>query len=112
MSKYQKPTSKVYKRYQDRNSSTTPLKEAIDQLLKSYRIDAKFSHERIKLHWEEIMGKPVSSRTEQLFVKDSKLFVRVNSAPLRQDLNMQQELVLKRIHEFAGTKAIKAVLFI
>ena len=102
----------TYKRYQDRTSQSTPLREAIGHWLKSQHIDAKFSHERIKLHWEEIMGKSVASRTDQLFVKENKLYVKLTSAPLRQELNMHQPKVLQRIHEFAGTQAIKAVVFI
>ena len=107
-----KPPKQVYRRNLDRSSETQPLRQAIDALLKSYQLDAKFSHERIKLHWEEIMGAPIASRTEQLFVKQGVLYVKLNSAPLKQDLSMRKQKVLEHIHAFSGTKAISDVIFI
>jgi hypothetical protein len=106
------PEKLVYRTHRDRSSKVLPLKDAINAALKDYRIDTKFSHERIKQHWPEIMGETVAKRTEQLFVKEQKLYVRLSSAPLKQELQLRKAKVLERIHQFAGMGAIQDVVFL
>ena len=98
--------------YRHRTSETLPLKAAIDAFLKDARMEQKFGHEHIKLAWAEIMGAPIAKRTTKLFVKNNKLYIELNSAPLKQELMMSREKVLERVHEFAGGKSIQQVIFL
>ena len=42
------------------------------------------------------MEKPIARRTEKLYVKDKVLFVKLNSAPLRQELTMKKRYLKVR----------------
>lgn len=103
---------KKYRVHFNRSSQTLPLKSVIDSFLKTSNMEAKFGHEQIKQSWEEIMGAPIARRTNKLFVKNRKLFIELNSAPLKNELIISKSKVIARIHEFPGGKSIEDLVFL
>ncbi|MFT5913870.1 MAG: hypothetical protein ACI81T_000354 [Bacteroidia bacterium] len=101
-----------YKRYQDRSFKSMDFKTVFDAVLKEANISQKFSHERLKQSWGEVMGEPIARRTTKLFVKDKKLFIQLSSAPLKNELILAKLKVLNRVQEFLGDKSIEDVVFI
>ena len=49
-----------------RNKEMTPLKEAIERLLKVYKISDKMDEITLRKEWEELMGKAISNKTKRL----------------------------------------------
>ncbi len=94
-----------------RTSDTTPLKEAIDKMLRSFRIKDKLEEYELKSSWEEMMGRPIARRTEKMYIKNHVLYVKLSSAPLRQELMNGREKVLNIIQKKFGKKLIKEILF-
>jgi predicted nucleic acid-binding Zn ribbon protein len=85
-----------------KRSNDLTLKEAIGELLKAYRLEDKFAEHELIQHWEELMGKMISNRTLELFIKDKKLFLRIDSSVLKSELMMMKSSVLQRVNERAG----------
>ena len=50
-----------------RKTNDKSLKEAIEQMLKVYKIKRKFDETGIAAHWPELVGKSVANRTKELF---------------------------------------------
>lgn len=82
----------------ERKSDTSSVKEAIEAMLDSYKIKGKFDENKLINSWGSMMGKPIARRTEKIFIKDAVLFVKLNSAPLRQELTIAKIKVLEIIH--------------
>jgi len=102
----------MYKKKQDdRKNESLELKDVIREMLQSYHIEEKFDHTRLLASWEKLMGKPIASRTSRLFVKDGVLFVRLNSAPLKSEMNLNKAKVLDIIRKEFGEKVIKDIVF-
>ena len=87
-----------------RNSEATPLKEALDQMYESFHISGKFNEMKLDGSWEHIMGKSISSRTKQIYISNRILFVKISSAPLKNELIMSKTKILKLLEE-AGSKS-------
>jgi len=85
-------------KYSERKSDTSSVKEAIDAMLDSYKLRGKFDQTKLINSWESMMGKPIARRTEKIFIKDGVLFVKLNSAPLRQELTIAKTKVLEILH--------------
>ena len=94
-----------------RKSATSSLKEAIDAMIDSYKIRGKFDENRLIAMWEEMMGKPTARRTEKIFIKEKILFVKLNSAPLRQELTMSKAKVMEIIYEHFDKGLVEEVKF-
>ncbi|MGF1635895.1 MAG: DUF721 domain-containing protein [Cyclobacteriaceae bacterium] len=95
-----------------RSADTSTLGEAIQEMLSQFRLKTRFDEKRLSTDWERLMGKHIADRTEKVFVKDKKLFVKIDSAPLRQDLNMKREQILDIIKNEFGDELVKSVFII
>ena len=62
--------------------------------------------------WQELMGPTIASRTDRMFIKKKTLYVNINSAPLKQELNMSKTKVLKLINEKMGIEVIEDAKFL
>ena len=58
------------------------------------------------------MGKAVALKTQQIYVSNNKLFVRLSSAPLKHELVMAKTKVLANINAEVGEDVIKEVVFL
>jgi predicted nucleic acid-binding Zn ribbon protein len=102
---------KKRREYTKRTSDTSSLKDAINSMMESYKIKDKFDANRLINSWGSLMGAPIAKRTEKLFVKDKVLFVKLNSAPLRQELTIAKSKVLEIIHRHYDKDLVKDVKF-
>ncbi|WP_242926302.1 DUF721 domain-containing protein [Pontibacter vulgaris] len=95
-----------------RKSDMQPIGESIKALLQAYRLDGKLNEVNLVQRWEEIMGKPIALKTQELYFRDSKLFVRLTSAPLKHELNMSKSKVVELLNRAAGHEVVKEVVFL
>lgn len=93
-----------------KKSNEITLKDAIEQMLEVYRIKDKFLEENIKYHWEEIVGKMIAARTQEVYIKNQKLFLKVDSSVLRQELMMMRSNLVDKINEAAGKQIVTDVV--
>ena len=85
------------------------MKEAIEQLIKSYRMDDKMMELQLGEMWRELMGKMITSKTNGIHYKNKVLTIQVNSAPLRNELMMIRSEILERLNEKLGVKLIDEI---
>lgn len=94
-----------------RKKESITLKEAINDLMNTYKIDRKFKEAQLIASWEQIMGATISNRTKKIFVGNEVLYVTLSSAALKQELSMSKEKVIRLINEKFGQQIIKDVVF-
>lgn len=85
------------------------LKDAISAFLKDNKLDTKLDETRIISAWEGVVGKLISRHTNQMYVKDRILFVRIDSAALREELTYQRSKLVKKLNLAAGVEAIDEI---
>ncbi|WP_187263406.1 DUF721 domain-containing protein [Pontibacter beigongshangensis] len=105
----------IFKKKSDinyRKADIQPIGESIQALLKAYKLQGKLSEVNLIQSWGRIMGKPIALKTKELYFKDQKLFVRLDSAPLKHELNMSKSKVIEILNRDAGTEVVKDVVFL
>lgn len=95
-----------------RKSNDKTLKEAIEQMLQVYKIKRKYEETGISGYWPELVGKAVANRTKELFVKDRKLFVRIESSVIKNELLLMREQIIEKINERAKTAIVEEIIFL
>jgi predicted nucleic acid-binding Zn ribbon protein len=85
------------------------MKEAIAELIKSYRMDDKILELQLGKIWKDLMGKMIASKTTGVQYKNRILTIQVNSAPLRNELMMIRSEILQRLNEKLGAKLIDEI---
>ena len=88
------------------------LKEAIEQMLNVYKLRRKFDETSLIAAWPELMGKAVANRTKQLYIRDRKLFIKIESSVLKNELVMIRSEIVKRMNERAGSNVLDEVVFV
>ncbi len=95
-----------------RKNDSQPLKDAIDALLRVYKLQNQFDETSIEANWAEIMGKPIAARTTKVYAKNQKLYLQIDSAPLKKELLMAKQKMMELINKHAGKTVIQEVIFL
>jgi predicted nucleic acid-binding Zn ribbon protein len=95
-----------------RKPNDITLKQAIDKLLTHYRLRSKFDETGIVAMWPEIMGTAVANRTKQIYINHKKLFVRIESSVVKNELLIVKSAIVDKLNEKAGSQVITDIIFL
>ncbi len=88
------------------------LAEAIKHLIDGAGIREKMDELDIASWWDEVAGGMVARHTTGITLRRGKLFIRVDSAPLRQELTYMRETITQRLNERAGRDVVQEVVLL
>ena len=94
-----------------RQSNDLTLKEALEAMVKSFRLEGKMNEVKLINAWEKVMGAAVAHRTTEIKIINKKLYVTLSSAVLRQELFMAREKITISLNEEAGAAVIDEIIF-
>lgn len=94
-----------------KKDSIVNIKGAFKDMLTDYKIDSKYNAVLIKKSWEKIMGRPIAQRTKKITLYNKILRVEVDSAALKNELNMSKSKVLALLVKEYGSELISEVIF-
>ena len=95
-----------------RKKDATPLGEALQDLLKSYRLEDTYQEKVLLASWPKLMGKTIADRTGNLYIKDKKLFVKITSGPVKKELQLNKSKVIALIESEVGKGIVDDVVFL
>ncbi len=87
-----------------------PLKVAIEEFLASYRLNDKLNETKVIQAWEKVVGEMVARNTSQLHIRKKVLFVKVNSAALRNELLYARQKLVQALNKEAGADVIDEIV--
>jgi len=82
-----------------RKSKLLSIKDLTSELYNSDKMRKGINEVEILNTWNKITNKQIQSRTKKLFVKENKLYIKVNSAPLRNELSNNRKILLEKFKE-------------
>jgi len=95
-----------------RKSNEITLKEAIEALLITYKLTDKLDETRLVASWDKVVGKLIVRHTEELYVKNRILFVKLDSAALRNELAMAKSKLVISLNRTTGKDVIVDIRFL
>jgi predicted nucleic acid-binding Zn ribbon protein len=95
-----------------RRTNDTSLKEASEQMMQVYKIKRKFDETGIIAAWPELVGKSVANRTKELFIHDKKLFLRIESSVIKNQLVLMRAQIIDKINAEAKSALIEDIVFL
>jgi hypothetical protein len=88
------------------------LKEAIEQMLQVYKIKRKYDETGIKTSWPELVGKSVANRTKEIYIHDKKLFLRIESSVIKNELVLMRTQIIDKINNDAKVVLVEEIIFL
>lgn len=95
-----------------RKTNDKLLKEAIEQMLQVYKIKRRFDETAVIASWPQLVGKPVANRTKELFIRDKKLFLRIESSVVKNELMLMRTQIIDNINEEAKGIIVEEIIFL
>lgn len=95
-----------------RKPNDITLKEGIGKLLNVYKLQSKFDETSVVALWPELMGTAIANRTTRIYVSQSKLFIRIESSVIKNELLMVKSGIIQKINERAGSEVITDMVFL
>ncbi|NII85054.1 DUF721 domain-containing protein [Pedobacter riviphilus] len=95
-----------------RKPNDVTVKDAISKMLDVYRLRRKFDETSILSVWPEIMGTAIANRTKQIYIHDKKLFLRIESSVIKNELIMVRQGIIQKLNEHAGSEVITEMIFL
>ncbi|GAB4489579.1 MAG: hypothetical protein OHK0019_07330 [Saprospiraceae bacterium] len=86
------------------------LQEAMQDMLKEYRLKPQYDETRVKALWEKLMGKTIATYTSNISVKKNVLHLTILSAPLKHELSYAKDKIIARLNEEMGEDYLKDVV--
>ena len=62
--------------------------------------------------WSNVIGKNVSQYTENIYIKNNTLFLKINSSVLKQELSYGKDKIIENFNKEVGSNEIKKIVFI
>ena len=81
-----------------KNSNQSSLKEAIQELLNAYRLNAGIQQAEVKALWDKMMGPYIEKQTEKLTLENGVLNVKITSAALKNELMMMRSKIVEKLN--------------
>lgn len=86
------------------------LQEAMREMLHQYRLAPQLNEARVKMLWEKLMGKTISTYTSNIQVRKNILYLTILSAPLKHELSFGKEKIRTLLNDELGEEFIKEVV--
>jgi len=87
------------------------IKDAINAMMKSYKLDDKLAENKLLASWDQVMGEMIAKHTKDIFIKNKQLFVTLDSAALRNELVMAKTKIINMLNQHAGREIINEIVF-
>lgn len=80
--------------------------------LRECGLETPLLEHRILYAWEKVAGATVAKYTTEKFIRGEILYVRLSSAGLRQNVQMEHKDIARRLNEAVGAQVITDVKFV
>jgi len=95
-----------------RKTNDKSIKEALEQLLQVYKLRRKFDETSLIAAWPELMGSAIANRTKEIFIRDKKLFLRIESSVIKNELLMMRSQILEKMNDKAGARVVEEMILL
>ncbi|MBP5277690.1 MAG: DUF721 domain-containing protein [Prevotella sp.] len=88
-----------------------PLSQVLQRFLRDNGLETPLQQKRLIDSWEKVAGKAVARYTQEKFIRNQTLFVKISQPALRADLSMMREELINRLNQEVGTRLITEIRF-
>ena len=86
------------------------IKGVWGDFMKKSNLNRKLIEQELNVRWEELSGSLVARHTTKLNYFEGKLTIYLDSAPLKQEVNMRKSALIKRLNDGLKSPIIEEVV--
>ena len=85
--------------------------ELILKNLRAQGLETPLQQKRLIEAWPEVMGNMIAGYTQEVFIRNQTLHVRLTNPALRADLSMMRAEIVKKLNTAVGSQVIVEIRF-
>lgn len=98
-------------KYNKRKREAAPISDFLkDYVTSSKKLKTGLDKVQVRDAWHKVMGKPIAKYTTDVYLDRGTLYVKLSSAPLRQELNYGKEKIRVMINEELERELVEKVV--
>lgn len=86
------------------------LRDAMSKMIDDNGMRRQFNELEIKRAWDDVGGLMITKHTKSLRLQRKKVWVKIDSAPLRQELSYRKDDLLQKMNERLGRSFIEDII--
>jgi hypothetical protein len=95
-----------------KKSNDQSLGDAIREMLDAYKLNDKLDEVEAIKHWPDVVGEMITQYTKDIYIRNGKLFVRIENAALKNELLYARTTIIESLNKEAGKNVVKEIVFI
>ncbi|MEM6812986.1 MAG: DUF721 domain-containing protein [Bacteroidota bacterium] len=88
------------------------FRNAFENFLREENLEHTYKQKQLIANWGEVMGKTIASRTINLFISNKVLFIKLSSAPLKNEMLHAKPQILALVEKELGSGEVIDVRFL
>lgn len=88
-----------------------PLDAVLNSFLRQEGLETPLLQKRLVDAWDTVAGQTVVRYTQEKFIRNQTLFVKIINPALRADLSMMQTELIKKLNAAVGSMIITEIRF-
>lgn len=94
-----------------KRKQTEKLKQVIFRSLRLGGLETPLNEYRAIKAWPQLAGQFIAGQTGKTELRDGKMYIKINSPALRQDLCMMRTQLTQRINQHVGANVVTDIIF-
>ena len=95
-----------------RNANEEKLSNVVDSFINQYGLKKRFQEHEILQEFTKIMGPFLMKKVTNAYVKNQKLFLKLSSAPFREEIRMQKTKLMNQLNAELGSNYVIDVVLL
>lgn len=90
---------------------TETFKNLFNAFLKANNLEKKYLESQVIEKWPEVVGRAVTNRTKNIYIREGVLFVQLNSSVARNELEMIRIPLIQALNKAVEAEVVKDIVF-
>ena len=91
--------------------NSTLIRDIILRNLREQGLETPLLQKRVIDSWPEVMGQLIANYTDDMYIRNQTLFVKLKNPALRSELSLQRQEIVRRLNSHVGSQVIADVRF-
>ncbi|MCT4582037.1 MAG: DUF721 domain-containing protein [Flavobacteriales bacterium] len=96
----------------NRNSEEERIDDVVNKLLKAYGLTKNYDEYEAVNSFKKIMGAPIVKYTQEIRLKNKRMYIKLTSSVIREELSMGKSKIIKMINEDLGKVVVLDIVFV
>lgn len=95
-----------------KKSNEQKLGDAIREMVEAYKLESRLDEVSLVNSWEKVTGKLIGKYTRSIYIKNRKLYVRIDSPSLKNEISYAKSRIVDGLNKEVGKQVVDELVLL